>query len=160
MNTPLALGCALAVILAAACASSAPPTTPSPSPTPTATPTAAPTPTPSPSPTQTVTSGTMQLQSEGALSTGTYLYDNSLFTPVAFTFTVPDGWVVQNGGWNVSKNVDQPDELQFASSVVSNIYADGCVGSDARRSRLARASTIWWPRYQNRPARPSKVRST
>lgn len=77
-------------------------------------------PSPSPSP----TSSPRPLPASVPLSTGSYLYDNSRFTSVAFTFTVPDGWAVQNGGWTVS--IDQPDEVGFDSSVLDSINADAC----------------------------------
>ena len=97
------------------------PGAPSPSPTrsPTPTPTTSPTPSPRPVP------------ASVALTPGTYRYDSSEFTPVGFTFTVQDGWTAQNGGWNIIKNIDEPGELGFASSILTSINADACAQQTA-----------------------------
>jgi hypothetical protein len=84
-----------------------------------------------PIPTPSAAASARPLPPSGQLDPGTYLYPRGGFAAAAFTFTVPDGWVVQNAGWNVGKRVDQPGELGFWSSVIGGIYSDSCAeGAD------------------------------
>jgi hypothetical protein len=135
MNKPLVSACALVAILASACASAAPTALPPTAPPPTHAPTQAPTPslTQAPShsaiPTPSQAPGIEPLPSDGPLSAGTFLYDYPQFAPVAFSLTFPEGWTVENGGWNVF-SADLPSEVGFASSNVDTIYADACTGMD------------------------------
>jgi hypothetical protein len=104
----------------------------SPSPAAEASPTATPIPTPPSTPPEAPSADVSALPDSGPLAAGTYVYPPGRFAAAAFTFTVPDGWFVQNGGWNVNKRVDQPGELSFASSVIGGIYSDACAeGADS-----------------------------
>jgi len=84
----------------------------------------------SPSP----TSSPRPLPSDGPLDGGTYLYDRSQLSPVAFTLTVPDGWFVDNGGWNMGKaGVPEAQGVGFAVAIVHKVNADTCIGTHGQQ---------------------------
>ncbi len=89
-----------------------------------------PAPTPSPSLTTTPTPSASPGVAIGPLDPGTYRIDDANRTPVPFTFTVPAGWAGRTDGY-VYKNADQPEEVAFVTSVVTDVYTDACKSEGA-----------------------------
>jgi hypothetical protein len=74
-----------------------------------------PTATPSPAP----------LPASGVLQPGSYEMSNAAWTPARFSFRVPAGWAIDTDGF-VSKHKGGPDEVSFASFIVTHVFAHAC----------------------------------
>jgi hypothetical protein len=121
---------AMALTLVAGCASAAVPTSPSPAdPTP-STPAAA-TATHTPPSTPTTVAGARDIPGSGPIEPGRYYIAEGPWTPASFSFTMPAGWVAENGGQTVSKHPNESGrETSWSVSVVDRLFADPCGPND------------------------------
>ena len=67
----------------------------------------------------------------GIIEPGTYAVRSGAYSAVPFAWTIPEGWVGQNGGQTVSKYPDEPRELGLNAYVITRIFADACSGTEA-----------------------------
>jgi len=81
-------------------------------------------PTPTLGPTPAVTPGPPPVS--GPIDPGKYHFGRGPYTPAGFTFTMPAGWVAENGGRTVSKHPDEPGAVAFGPFVIERIYSDAC----------------------------------
>ena len=93
-----------------------------------------------PGPTTTATPGVSPLivPESGTVAPGWYAVRTGPWATVPFTFTMPAGWVAENGGQTISKNPDTSGEVGFNPFVLTDIYADAC---GAVPGRLATGTT-------------------
>ncbi len=120
---PFAIAAAAVLVVAAVAFNLTPPPGQfgGPGPGPTASPTAAPTPTPSPSP----TAAAVKVPASGELNAAAYYIDDRTITNAErFTFTVPDGWTIDNGF--LTKEGEEPGEVLLVTWVVTHIFSDAC----------------------------------
>jgi hypothetical protein len=83
-----------------------------------------------PGPTPTPDAAPAALPSPGPLDPGTYRVDEPEWAPVPYTFTVPDGWSLDEDGF-VTKDADGPGEVMLTTWIVSHIFSDACDDSEA-----------------------------
>ena len=83
--------------------------------------------TPSPRPTPVTVAGAQRVPSAGEISPGRYFMPKGAFTPVTIAFTMPAGWVAENGGQTISKHPDDPAGwVSWSVVTVTTIYSDPC----------------------------------
>lgn len=98
---------------------------------PMATPTAQPNSTSAPSATE-----RPPVPGEGPIEPGTYSRRGAI-TGVPFTFTMPAGWVGENGGQTLSKRVGELDrEVSLNVYAIADIFSDACLGSEEDRQEV------------------------
>ena len=117
---------AMAPILIAGCASV---TLTSPSPTdPTASaPAADPAATDTPRPTPITVTGARHVPSNGPIEPGRYFIAKGRFSAATFSFTMPPGWIAENGGQSISKHANESGhEVGWSVVIVDRIFADPC----------------------------------
>jgi hypothetical protein len=81
-------------------------------------------PSPTPGPTSTPSAETAvvpRLPDSGPIEAGTYVLGD---TPIRIT--VPPGWDAQANGFDIRKNLGQPDEVGLSSSQETRVYDDAC----------------------------------
>ena len=122
---------ATALIVVAGCASLTP-TSPSPShPTsaaPLATPAAAHTPRPTPS----AVASARNIPGSGSIEPGRYFVAKGPWTPATFSFTMPAGWVAENGGQTISKHPNESGrQVGWSVSIVDRLFVDPCGPNNA-----------------------------
>ena len=64
------------------------------------------------------------LPSPGPLAAGSYVMA-STFTPVGFSFTVPDGWAVDKDGF-ITRHLGGASELGFSSWNLTHVFGNAC----------------------------------
>jgi hypothetical protein len=74
--------------------------------------------------------GPKHLPYAGPIAPGTYRMPRGSWAAVGYTFTMPDGWVSENGGQTLSKHPNEPDEVGVNVYVINDIYADPCGPND------------------------------
>jgi len=83
----------------------------------------------SPGPTPTPTLTPAGLPSPGRLDPGSYYVDEPDQAPAPYTFTVPEGWSVDEDGF-VEKDGGGPGEVRFTTWIVSHVFSDACNSAD------------------------------
>lgn len=68
----------------------------------------------------------MPLAGDREYEPGTYRVTSRTLTAVPFTFTVPAGWVGENGGQTISKHPNEAGEVGINSYILSRIDSDSC----------------------------------
>ena len=63
---------------------------------------------------------------DGEYEPGSYRVASGDATAVPFTFTVPAGWIGENGGQTLSKRPNEDGEVGINSYIVSDIDSDSC----------------------------------
>ena len=120
---------AMALIVVAGCASitPAPPSSKDPS----SSALAAPTATHTPRPTPITGEGARHIPSSGPIEPGRYFIAKGPWTPATFSFTMPAGWVAENGGQTISKHANESGrEVSWSASIVDRLFADPCGPND------------------------------
>jgi hypothetical protein len=92
-------------------------------------PTAAPTNTPSR--TAITVAGSRPDPGSGPIEPGRTFIAAGPWTPVTFSFTMPVGWVAENGGQTISKHANESGrEVSWSVSIVDRLFADPCGPND------------------------------
>jgi len=79
-----------------------------------------------PSSSSAATTGATRYVVAGPIDSGRYYFDRGPYAAVRFTFTMPAGWIAQNGGRTISKHPDEPGEVGWGPFVITDIYNDAC----------------------------------
>jgi hypothetical protein len=84
-----------------------------------------------PQPTPITVAGARHIPRSGAIEPGRYFVAKGPWTPATFSFTMPAGWIAENGGQSISKHAnDSGREVGFSVVIVDRIYADPCGAND------------------------------
>lgn len=77
--------------------------------------------------------GAKRTPPSGELTPGRYYTLQNAWTPVTFSFDIAEpGWIAQNGGQTISKNVDQSArEISWSVEIVDSLFATPC-GANGR----------------------------
>ena len=121
---------AIALLVVAGCASLIP-ASPSQSHPITSAPAVAPSATGTPQPTPITVSGARHIPGSGPIEPGRYFIAKGPWTPATFSFTMPAGWIAENGGQTISKHPNQSGrQAGWRVSIVDRLFADPCGPND------------------------------
>ena len=121
---------AFALIVVAGCASPTP-TSPSPSDPTSSAPPTAPTAAHTPRPTSSAVAGARHIPGSGPIDPGRYFVAKGPWTPATVSFTMPAGWIAENGGQTISKHANESGrEVSWSVSIVDRLFADPCGPDD------------------------------
>jgi hypothetical protein len=71
--------------------------------------------------------GVRHVPAGGRIEPGTYFITEGPWTPATFSFTMPAGWVAENGGQTISKHANESGrEVGWSVSIVDSLFADPC----------------------------------
>ncbi len=84
-----------------------------------------------PRPTQVVVAGASRIPSGGEIEPGRYFVPKGPWTAVTFSYTMPGGWIAENGGQTISRHPNESGrQVGFSVSIVDRLFADPCGPND------------------------------
>lgn len=85
----------------------------------------------SPRPTPSAVASDRRIPASGPIEPGRYFIAEGPWTPATFSFTMPAGWVAENGGQTISKHANESGrEVSWSVSIVDQLFADPCGPDD------------------------------
>ena len=71
--------------------------------------------------------GARHVPASGPIEPGDYFITEGPWTPATFSFTMPAGWVAENGGQTISKHANVSGrEVGWSVAIVDSLFADPC----------------------------------
>jgi hypothetical protein len=75
--------------------------------------------------------GASRIPGAGEIEPGRYFVPKGPWTAVTFSYTMPAGWIAENGGQTISKHPNESGrQVAFSVSIVDRLFADPCGPND------------------------------